>query len=215
MKSYLPILLLISLTYNTWAQYDSIRTITEYKDNVDELFEQISYRGGFGLFIPASDEFFRVGVFFEGNMNIPISTLNSVELAVQFGGWDRENNFNYVRRSDSLKATARVLINGLLKFKRDIVFIKKSFISIGVGIGLSIISVNTEAYIMQAPVEETAYENMTSFIWSPELEYLLDVSDRTQLSISFSVQYATYKLKSALQNNMDNWYYLPKITYRF
>jgi hypothetical protein len=215
MKNFVIILLLFALTSKTWAQYDSIPTVTEYKDDIDELFKQISYRGGIGLFIPASKDYFRIGTFFEGNMNIPISTINSIELVVQIGGWDRENNFNYVRRSDSLKGTSRVFINGLLKFKRDIVFFEKSFISIGAGLGVSTVFINTEAYISQTAIEETAFENMTSFILSPEVEYLLDISENTQFSLSFSMQYATYKLKSALQNDIGKWYYLPKITYRF
>lgn len=203
------------LILNTYAQNDSISTVATYGDEVDRLFENISFRGGLGLFMPASKQHFTMAPFFEFNMNIPTSKVNSVEFAVQFGGWDRLNNFTYIKRQDTLKGTSRLFINGLLKFKRDVLFFDTSFIGIGVGVGISTIFINTDEDISQTPEEELIYSNMTSFILSPELEYLFDISERTQFSISFSVQYATYKLKPALENDIGKWYFLPKLGYRF
>lgn len=215
MKSYVAMILLFALTSKAWAQHDSITAVTEYKDDIDALFEQISYRVGMGLFIPASNEFFRVGLLFEFNANIPISTYNSIELAFQFGGWDRENNFNYVRRLEALKGTSSGILNGIIKYKKDVIFLKNSFVSIGGGIGISTIFITTEAYIFEESLENAPFENMTSLLLVPELEYVFNVTERTQFSLSVSVLYADYKLKSALQNNIGKWYYLPKITYRF
>jgi hypothetical protein len=148
-------------------------------------------------------------------MNIPASKVNSFKLAVQFGGWDRENNFNYVSRLDSLQGTSRVFLNGLFKYKKDVIFFKKSFISVAAGIGIWTILINTQAYVFEKPLEETPYESMTSLVLSPELEFVFNITEITQLSLSFSVQYADYKLKSALQNDIGKWYFLPKSTYRF
>lgn len=206
--------MILILAQNSWAQYDSIpSTLADVED--EELFEGVSYRGGFGLFIPSSNENFRIAPYFELNMNIPISERNSIEFAAQIGGWDRENNFNYIRRMDSLKATSRLLINGLFKFKKDVIFFRKSFISVGAGFGASIVNINTVAFIFDEILEETPYETMSSFLLSPELEYVFDISERTQFSLSFSMQYADYKLRSALQNDFGKWYYMPKVTYRF
>jgi hypothetical protein len=201
----------------SWSQYDSIRTVDTYVDDFDELWQNISYRGGMGLFIPASSQHFRVATFFEFNMNIPAGNDNSVELALQFGGWDRKNNFTYIKRLDTLKATSRMFFNGLIKLKRDIIFFNKSFISIGAGAGISTILISTEAIEPENENDEATliFKGMNSFLLAPELEYVFNVSDETQFSISFSVHYATYKLKAALENDIGKWYYMPKITYRF
>ncbi|PKQ43915.1 hypothetical protein [Confluentibacter flavum] len=198
-----------------WSQYDSIRTIDRYVDDFDEMIENISYRGGMGLFIPASNQHFREAPFFEFNMNVPTSQVNSVEFAIQFGGWSRENNFTYVKRLDTLKGTSNIFFNGLIKLKKDIIFFNKSFIGIGAGIGISTILIATDVIEPQNEDNQALYKGMTSFLLSPELEYIFDVTNKTQMSISFSVQYATYKLKAALQNDIGKWYYMPKITYRF
>lgn len=218
MKRLVIMVFVLILGGNLWAQTDSISTIDYYnKNNNDDeaFFDGVSYRIGLGLLIPSSKEHFRTAVFFEYNMNIPISDINSIEFAAQLGVWDQENNFNYVQRLDSVTATSRVFLNGLFKFKKDIVFFKKSFVSIGAGIGFSAIFINIESYSDDDVLEEVSYETMTSVLLSPELEYVFDISDRTQFSLSFSVQYADYKFKSALQNDIGKWYYLPKVTYRF
>lgn len=215
MKNIVTLIMLFALTSNTWAQYDSIPTITEYKDDIDELFEQISYRGGIGLFIPASNQHFRVAAFFEFNMNIPTGNNNSAELVLQIGGWERENNFTYIKRLDTLKATSRMFYNGLIRLKKDIIFFKKSFIGIGVGVGFSSVLISTEVIEPENEDDQAQFKEMNSFLLSPELEYVFNVTEKTQFSISFSVQYATYKLKAALENDIGKWYYMPKIMYRF
>ncbi|SFZ93688.1 hypothetical protein SAMN05428642_103276 [Flaviramulus basaltis] len=215
MKHIILIILFFVLNIKSWAQYDSIQKINEYSKAIDEVLEGVSYRGGIGLFIPASKQYFKIAPFFEFNMNISVSGVNSVELAIQFGGWDRENNFNYFRRLDILKATSRIFLNGLVKFKKDIVFFEKSFMSIGAGAGISSIYINTDDILLLTKEEEKPYNEMVSFLLSPELEYLFNITDRTQLSISFSLQYVTYKLKYALHNNIGKCYYMPKITYCF
>lgn len=211
----LRILLLTLNLMPSWSQYDSIRTVDTYVDDFDELWQNISYRGGIGLFIPISNQLFRVATFFEFNMNIPAGNDYSVELALQFGGWDRKNNFTYIKRLDTLKATSRIFFNGLIKFKKDIIFFKKSFISIGAGVGISTILFVTNVIEPANEDNQAPFKPMTSFLLSPELEYLFNVTNKTQISISFSLQYATYKLKAALENDIGKWYLLPKATYRF
>jgi hypothetical protein len=201
----------------SWAQYDSIRTVDTYVDGFDEMLQNISYRVGMGLFIPASNEHFRVATFFEINANIPIGNDYYVEFAFQLGGWARENNFTYISRGETLKGTSNIFVSGLSKLKKDIIFFKKSFIGIGAGVGISSISISTDVIEPENEGDEAILEfkALNSFLLSPELEYVFNVSDKTQFSISFSVQYATYKLKAALENDIGKWYYMPKIMYRF
>lgn len=216
MKRLALCILLLNFNFlESWSQYDSIRTIDVYVDDFDDMVESISYRGGMGLFIPASNQHFREAAFFEFNMNVPTSQVNSVEFAIQFGGWSRENNFTYIKRLDTLKGTSRMFFNGIVKLKRDIIFFNKSFIGIGAGLGLSTILIATDFIEPQNEDDLAVFKGMVSFLLSPELEYVLDVTNKIQMSISFSVQYATYKLKAALGNNIGKWYYMPKIAYRF
>lgn len=218
MKRFALCILLMSLNLMlSWSQNDSIRTVDSYVDDFGKLIQNISYRGGMGLFIPASNQHFRVATFFEFNMNVPTSKVNSVEFAIQFGGWSRENNFTYIRRLDTLKGTSRMFFNGLIKLKKDIVFFKKSFIGIGVGVGISSILISTEVIEPENENDEALliFKGMNAFLLSPELEYIFNVTNKTQFSISFSVHYTTYKLKAALENDIGKWYYMPKITYRF
>lgn len=216
MKRFALCVLLLTLNLMPlWSQYDSIRTVDKYVDDFDEMIQNISYRVGMGLFIPASNQNFREAAFLEFSMNVPTSKVNSVELAIQFGGWSRENNFTYIKRLDTLKGTSSIFFNGLIKLKRDIIFFNKSFIGIGAGIGISSISITTDVIDSQNEDDQAQDKAMTSFFMSPELEYVLNVTDKTQISLSFSVQYATYKLKAALENDIGKWYYMPKITYRF
>jgi hypothetical protein len=201
----------------SWAQNDSIRTVDSYVDGFDEMLQNISYRFGIGLFIPASNDHFRVATFFEINANIPIGNDYYIEFAFQLGGWNRENNFTYISRDETLKGTSRIFVSGLSKLKKDIFFFKKSFIGIGAGVGISSISISTDVTEPENEGDEAILEfkAVNSFLLSPELEYVFNVSEETQFSISFSVQYATYKFKVALENDIGNWYFMPKITYRY
>lgn len=207
----MPFFFLMAISLNLWAQYDSITTVYEYVDD----FDQISYRGGLGLFIPASNKNFRVATFIEFSMNISTNKVNSVELVVQFGGWARENNFTYTRRRDTQTATSKIFFNGLLKFKRDVLFFERSFIGVGAGLGISSVLINTDFFEQGIEDEIKPYKSMSSFMLSPELEYLLDITEKTQISISLGVQYVTYKLRVALENDIGKWYFLPKVSYRF
>jgi hypothetical protein len=179
------------------------------------MLQNISYRVGMGLFIPASNDHFRAATFFEINANIPIGNDYYVELAFQLGGWARENNFTYISRGETLKGTSRIFVSGLSKLKKDLFFFKKSFIGIGAGVGISSISISTDVIEPENEDDQVQFKSMTSFLMSPELEYVFNVSEETQFSISFSVQYATYKFKVALENDIGNWYFMPKITYRY
>lgn len=203
-----------SLAFNVWAQDEGELLFLE-DVSADEVFEGISYWGGFGLFIPSSKKDFRLAPYFECRMNIPISDRNSIEFAAQIGGWSRENNINYVGRLDSLKGTSRLFMTGIMTYKKDILFFKKSFISVGAGIGVSTILIHTQEYIFGEPLQEVAFNNMTSLVLGTELEYVFNLTERTQFSMSCSVQYANYKLKSALQYDIGKWYFLPKLAYRF
>lgn len=208
MKRFALIFVFFVFSINLWAQSNS-----SLANNSQKFSELISYRGGLGLFIPVSNQNFRVATLLEVNMNIPTSNVNSIEIALQIGGWDRENNFKYKTRLDTLKATSRVFINGLLKVKKDVLFFDKSFIGIGAGAGISTVLINN---IIALPNEdETPYKIITSLLFSPEIEYLIDINDRNQISINFSVQYSPYKFKVAVPNAIGKWFLLPKVTCRF
>jgi hypothetical protein len=106
-----------------WSQNDSIESTNDpYFDEMDAYFESTSFRIGLGAFIPAksSTRFFKIAPLVEINWNLPVSIDESIELAAQFVVPEQGEDFLYRNWLDTLKARATFLLNGLIKFKKDI-----------------------------------------------------------------------------------------------
>lgn len=178
--------------------------------------ENISFRIGTGILIPQNGrkEFFGISPMLETTALLPLKNKKSIGFVLQFAIPTQRDAFVYQRTVDTINAKATLLINGMFRFKKEVVTKEKTALNIGLGIGISNIITNARNPFYTGREDENKYENITAILFAPNLEWKYRFLSH-EIAISIGLQYAPYKVEGALRENIGELFYVPKFSYRF
>ncbi|WP_394750848.1 hypothetical protein [Spongiimicrobium salis] len=187
-----------------------------WTNGVNDEGEPISFRIGTGVLIPQQgrEEFFGISPMLETSALLPLKRKKAVEFVLQFAIPTQKEAFVYQRTIDTVNAKATLLINGMFRFKKALISKDKTGFNIGLGIGISNITTNARNPFYTGDEDEKKYENITAILFAPNLEWEHRFLSH-EIAISIGLQYAPYKVEGALREDIGEFFYVPKISYRF
>jgi len=178
--------------------------------------ESLSFRIGTGILIPqrGREDFFGISPMLETSALLPLKKERVLEFVLQFAIPTQKEAFVYQRTVDTVDAKATLLVNGMFRFKKVLVSKDNTKFHLGLGIGISNITTNARNPFYTGGEDEKKYENITAILVAPNLEWEHRFLSH-ELAISIGLQYAPYKVAGALQENIGEFFYVPKVSYRF
>jgi hypothetical protein len=219
MKTRIYVLLFLFINCISYSQNDSIPTNKNpiHNNGYKDLFEKALFKVGGGVLIPQKGlkDYFGISPLIEISYTFPLKRRKSVELAAQFVIPNQKEDFKYIRTIDTINAKATIMLNVLLKLKKDVIKSEKSELNIGLGIGISGITTDARNPFYEGKEDDKKYEMIKSILISPGIEYAHKFSNGEHLSIGFNLQYSPYKIEGALREDIGSIFYIPKISYKF
>ena len=212
MKNYILIIALLSLSYVSIAQKDSV-----YNSNNQNYIKNISFRIGVGALIPQEGlkEYFGLSPMLDLSVNFPLRNKKSIDITIQLAIPNQKDDFTYLRTIDTIQAKSTLMFNGMLKFKKDIVKTRNSALNLNIGIGASFVTTNARNPFYEGEDNQEKYESITAFLVSPGLEYKKRFRNNDEVTFGVAIQYSPYRIEGAVREDIGGLFYVPKIAYRF
>jgi len=196
----------------------SVYNNQHYDGNYQNYIKEISFKLGVGVLIPKEGikEYFGTSPMVDLTVNFPIKNRKSLDLILQFAIPNQKDEFTYLRTIDTIQAKSTFMVNGFLKFKKDIIKTDYTVINIGLGVGFSHVNTNARNPFYQGKTEdEEKYESITAFLATPGIELVKTFKNNDELTFGFSLQYSPYKIEGAVRENIGGLFYVPKLAYKF
>lgn len=215
---HFSIVFIIFATCLLQAQNDSIAGVRSseqffYKSSDFGDFPYVRVGGGIWLPQGKLSEVMDPSPIFEIALDFPSSSgLRSVEFAMQFILPNQHLDFVYHTNAGTFNASANLILNGLLKFKKPVYTAGSNSIEIGAGLGISAMFISENDIDFKDVIP---YESANTILFMPSLSWYHVFKDDSVFTLGADLHIATYRVQGAVQSGIGSISLIPKITYRF
>ncbi len=215
MKYVITISIIFMFSLSLLGQNDSIQPNKSYRyyDKFNDYWSTVTFKIGGGMYLPQGKlkNYFKPSALFELSLDFPVTDSKSLELALQFIIPEQIELFQYLQNNENIEAEASLIVNPMLRFKKDLSQSKVSKFILGLGIGASVISTTQKSSLSD---EDENYE-ITAFLVTPSLDYVKSFKNKEQLTFSLGLHYSPYKIEGALQEKIGSIALMPRLLYSF
>lgn len=182
-----------------------------------EMTQNPLIKAGVGVFIPQGKltKYIGISPYFELSLDIPLFNKDIFGVSAQFVIPNQQDEFNYERTTDTIRAKSTLIANITLNLKKIFFDSPKKRLSLNFGIGASSIQTDARNPYYTGEENQDKYEMVSSLLLNPSVEFTKKLKYYNEITIAIGAQYSPYKIEGAIQENIGGFAIIPKFIYKF
>jgi len=210
-------LISLVLIQSSYAQTGELKDAQEESSAWDDGIPARFNIGG-GLFIPQGrlGDFIATSPLVEAELHIPAYRNHAFDLVVQLVVPNQSQDYVLQTPTGIFESQTFFISNYFMRFNKNLLSEEgKQRFEIGLGLGASTLVTEVKNPSLEGNTTKENFQSVTTFLIAPGLKYKLKPIGNTLLTFGIDLQYAPYRIKDALHEDIGKLAITPRLLYSF